>query len=49
MRELGIDPAQIDLRQLKQQCRQSQGDIDRFATSEIRRLEDEILRCDDRI
>ena len=24
-------------------------DIDRFATSEIRRLEDEIIRCDDRI
>jgi hypothetical protein len=49
MRKLGIDPAQIDLRQLKHQCRQSQGDIDRFATSEIRRLEDAILRCDDRI
>lgn len=49
MRKLGIDPSQIDLRQLKNQCRQSQGDIDRFATSEIRRLEDEIIRCDDRI
>lgn len=49
MRLLGIDPSQIDLRQLKSQCRQSQGDIDRFATGEIRRLEDEIFRCDDRI
>ncbi len=49
MRMLGIDPSQIDLRQFRHQCRQSQGDIDRFATSEIRRLEDEIFRCDDRI
>jgi hypothetical protein len=49
MRLLGIDASQIDLRQLKDQCRRSQGDIDRFATSELRRLEDETIRCDNRI
>ena len=49
MQRLGIDPSQVDLRNLKQQCRQSQGDIDRFAANELGRLEIEIMRCDDRI
>ncbi len=49
MRRLGIDLSQIDLRQLTHQCRQSQGEIDRFATSEVGRLEREIMLCDDRI
>jgi len=49
MRLLGIDASQIDLRQLMQQCRQSQGDIDRFATGELKRLEEETIRCDNRI
>ena len=49
MRRLGIDLSQIDLRQLTHQCRQSQGELDRFATSELGRLEKEIMRCDDRI
>lgn len=49
MRLLGVDLSQIDLRQLKHQCRQGQGEIDRFASSEIGRLENEMIRCDDRI
>jgi hypothetical protein len=49
MRRLGIDPSQLDLRRLTHQCRQGQGEIDRFATSELGRLEREMLRCDDRI
>jgi hypothetical protein len=49
MRLLGIDPPRLDLRRLKQQCRQSQGGIDRFATDELGRLEQEILRCDEHV
>jgi hypothetical protein len=49
LRLLGIDPPRLDLRRLKQQCRQSQGGIDRFATDELGRLEQEILRCDERV
>lgn len=49
MRLLGVDLSQIDLRQLRHQCRQGQGEIDRFATNELGRLENEIIRCDDRI
>jgi hypothetical protein len=49
MRRLGIDPSQVDLRKLTHQCRQGQGEVDRFATSELGRLEREMLRCDDRI
>jgi len=48
-RQLGIDLSQIDLRQFKHQCRQSQGEIDRLATTELGRLENELIRCDDRI
>ena len=46
---LGIDLSRIDLRQITQQCRQHQGDLERFVTSELARLENEMLRCDDRI
>jgi hypothetical protein len=49
MRRLGIDLSQIDLRRLTHQCRQSQGEIDRFVTAELGRLGREMLRCDDRI
>ena len=49
MRRLGIDPAQLDLRQIKQQCRQGQDGIDRFAASELERVEKEIIRCDERV
>ena len=49
MRRLGIDLSQIDLRQLTQQCRQSRGDLERFAAAEIARVEREMLRCEDRI
>ena len=42
-------PVAVDLRQFKHQCRQSQGEIGRFATNELRRLENEMIRCDDRI
>jgi len=49
MRLLGIDLARIDLRPFKHQCRQSQGEIDRFASSELGRLEREMFRCDDRV
>jgi hypothetical protein len=49
MRQLGVDLSQIDLRQLKQQCRTSQGQLERFATSELNRVESEISRCDGRV
>ena len=49
MRLLGVDMSQIDLRQLKHQCRQSQGEMDRFAANELARLEKDMTRCDDRI
>jgi hypothetical protein len=49
MRHLGVDLSRIDLRKVKEQCRQAQGDVDRFATEELARLENETLRCDDRI
>jgi len=49
MQRLGIDLSRIDLRQITQQCRQHQGDLERFAAGELARLEDEMLRCDDRV
>jgi hypothetical protein len=49
MQRLGIDLSRIDLRQITQQCRQHQGDLERFATGELERLENEMLRCDDRV
>ena len=49
MRLLGVDLSRIDLRQIKAQCRQSQGALDSFATEEIARLEKELLACEDRI
>ena len=49
MRRLGIDLSQIDLRQLTHQCRQSRGELERFATAEIARVERQMLRCEDRI
>jgi hypothetical protein len=49
MRLLGVDLSRIDLRRIKHQCRQGQGELDRYATTEIGRLESEIYRCDDRI
>jgi hypothetical protein len=49
MQRLGIDLSQVDLRNLTHQCRQSQGGIDRFAAGELRRVENEMIRCDDRV
>ena len=49
LRQLGIDLSQIDLRQLTQQCRDSQGELDRFATRELNRVEEQLFRCDDRV
>lgn len=49
MRLLGVDLSRIDLRQIKAQCRQSQGALDSFATEELGRLEKELLACDDQI
>ena len=49
MRLLGVDLSKIDLRQIKAQCRQSQGALDDFAREELGRLEKELLACDDRI
>jgi hypothetical protein len=49
MRLLGVDLSRIDMRQLTHQCRQGQGELDRYATTELGRLESEIIRCDDRI
>jgi hypothetical protein len=49
MRLLGVDLSRVDLRQLRNQCWQGQGELDRFAASEIGRLEGELLRCDERI
>jgi hypothetical protein len=49
MRLFGVDLSRIDLRQLKSQCRLTQGEVDRFATTELGRLEREWARCDDHI
>jgi hypothetical protein len=49
MQRLGIDLSRMDLRQIAEQCRERQGDVERFATSELARLENEMLRCDDRV
>jgi hypothetical protein len=49
MRLLGVDLSQIDLPKLKQQCRESQGELDRFATRELNRVEEQLFRCDDRV
>jgi hypothetical protein len=49
MRLLGIDPPRLDLQALKQQCRASQGGIERFTSDELERLELEVARCDGRI
>jgi hypothetical protein len=49
MRLLGFDPPRLDLQALKQQCRASQGGIERFASDEVERLELELARCDGRI
>jgi hypothetical protein len=49
MRLLGLDLSQINLQQLKQQCRESQGELDRFATRELNRVEEELFRCDERV
>ena len=49
LRQLGIDLSQIELRQLTQQCRNSQGELDRFATRELNRVEEQLFRCDDRV
>ena len=49
MQRLGIDLSRVDLGQITQQCRLHQGDLERFAGSELARLENELLRCDDRI
>jgi hypothetical protein len=49
MRLFGVDLSRVDLRQLRHQCRQGQGELDRFATAELGRLDSETLRCDDRI
>jgi hypothetical protein len=48
MHLLGIEP-RLDLRRLKQQCRQSQDGLDRFARSELSRLAGEAIRCDERV
>jgi hypothetical protein len=49
MRLLGVDPRPLDLRRLREQCRQSQDGLGRFASEELARLEPEFMRCDDRI
>jgi hypothetical protein len=49
LRLLGVDLSQIDLRRLKQQCRASQVELDRFASRELSRVEEVLLRCDDRV
>jgi hypothetical protein len=46
MRLLGLDPSRIDLQQIKEQCRQSQGGLERFASDQLARLASEMLRCD---
>lgn len=49
MRMLGVDISQIDVRQLKDACRASQGELEGFANRELKRVEAESIRCDDRI
>ena len=46
---LGVDLDHLDLRKVKAQCRQTQGEADRMFTSEIGRLRRELLLCDDTI
>jgi hypothetical protein len=49
MRLLGVDLSQADLAKLTQQCRESQGELGRFATRELNRVEEQLFRCDDRV
>jgi hypothetical protein len=49
MRLLGIDSPRLDLRVLQQQCRQTQGGIERFAREQLGELEQAIARCEDRV
>jgi hypothetical protein len=49
MQRLGIDLSRVDLRQITQQCRETRGNLDRFAASELARVENEIIRCDERV
>jgi hypothetical protein len=49
MRMLGVDISQVDVRQLKDACRASQGELERFTSRELKRVEAETVRCDDRI
>jgi hypothetical protein len=46
---LGVDLDNLDLRKVKAQCRQTQGEADRMFTSENGRLKRELLLCDDTI
>jgi hypothetical protein len=48
MRLLGVDLSRIDLPRIKHQCRQGQGELDRYATNELGRLRRD-RRCDVRI
>jgi hypothetical protein len=49
LRLLGIDSPRLDLRVLQQQCRQTQGGIESFAREQLSKLEQEIVRCEDRV
>jgi hypothetical protein len=49
LKQLGYDLPSIDIRAMKAQCRQAQGELDRLATSEIGRLRNELLVCEDSI
>ena len=49
LKQLGYDLPSIDMRSVKAQCRQAQGELDRLATSEIGRLRNELLVCEDSI
>jgi hypothetical protein len=49
LKQLGYDLPSIDMRTVKAQCRQAQGELDRLATSEIGRLRNELLLCEDSI
>jgi hypothetical protein len=49
LKMIGIDVDSIDLRQVKAQCRLTQGEADRMFTSELGRLKRELLMCEDTI
>jgi len=49
LRLLGFDSPRLNLRALQQRCRQTRDGIERFAREQRDRLEQQLLRCEDRV